>query len=80
MGFAREVADRVVSKDHGEIVEDATSTDFFGSPRSERAQEFQSKPLTHREIARGHSVVFIHTGGLPAIFAYQADLLAGVTI
>lgn len=36
--------------------------------------------LTERGmIARGHSVVFIHTGGLPAIFAYQADLLAGVT-
>lgn len=31
-------------------------------------------------IARGHRVVFIHTGGLPAIFAYQTDLLAGVRI
>ncbi|SFN71881.1 L-glutamate ABC transporter ATP-binding protein /L-aspartate ABC transporter ATP-binding protein [Roseovarius lutimaris] len=47
MGFARKVADRVVFMDHGEIVEDATSTDFFGSPRSERAQEFLSKILNH---------------------------------
>ncbi len=47
MGFARKVADRVVFMDHGEIVEDATSQDFFGSPRSERAQEFLSKILNH---------------------------------
>jgi glutamate/aspartate transport system ATP-binding protein len=33
--------------DHGEIVEDATSQEFFGSPRSERAQEFLSKILNH---------------------------------
>jgi glutamate/aspartate transport system ATP-binding protein len=47
MGFARKVADRVVFMDHGEIVEDATSQEFFGSPRSERAQEFLSKILNH---------------------------------
>ncbi|SLN63806.1 Glutamine transport ATP-binding protein GlnQ [Roseovarius litorisediminis] len=47
MGFARKVADRVVFMDHGEIVEDAPSKDFFGSPRSERAQEFLSKILSH---------------------------------
>ena len=47
LGFARKVADRVVFMDHGEIVEDATSQDFFGSPRSERAQEFLSKILNH---------------------------------
>lgn len=47
MGFARKVADRVVFMDHGEIIEDATSADFFGSPRSPRAQEFLSKILSH---------------------------------
>ena len=33
--------------DHGEIVEDAVKDDFFGSPRSERAQQFLSKILSH---------------------------------
>lgn len=47
MGFARKVADRVVFMDHGEIVEDAGSAEFFGSPRSPRAQEFLSKILSH---------------------------------
>ncbi|AXI55110.1 Glutamine transport ATP-binding protein GlnQ (plasmid) [Pseudoseohaeicola sp. NH-UV-7] len=47
MGFAKKVADRVVFMDFGEIVEDATSKDFFGAPRSERAQEFLSKILSH---------------------------------
>ncbi len=47
MGFARKVADRVVFMDYGEIVEDAPSADFFGSPRSDRAQEFLSKILNH---------------------------------
>jgi glutamate/aspartate transport system ATP-binding protein len=47
MGFAREVAKRVVFMDRGEIVEDATTVDFFGKPRSERAQAFLSKILAH---------------------------------
>ncbi|WP_091926920.1 amino acid ABC transporter ATP-binding protein [Methylobacterium sp. yr668] len=47
MGFARKVADRVIFMDRGEIVEDATKGDFFGSPRSERAQAFLSKILQH---------------------------------
>ena len=37
MGFARKVADRVIFMDKGEIVEDAAKTDFFATPRSERA-------------------------------------------
>ncbi len=40
MGFAREVADRVIFMDRGEIVESASPNDFFTSPRSERAQQF----------------------------------------
>jgi len=47
MGFARKVADRVVFMDYGKIIEDASSKDFFGSPRSDRAQEFLSKILDH---------------------------------
>jgi glutamate/aspartate transport system ATP-binding protein len=47
MGFARKVAHRVVFMDQGQIVEDAQTDDFFGSPRSERAQQFLSKILQH---------------------------------
>ncbi len=47
MGFARKVANRVIFMDQGEIVEDATKDEFFGSPRSERAQQFLSKILHH---------------------------------
>jgi glutamate/aspartate transport system ATP-binding protein len=47
MGFARKVAHRVVFMDKGEIVEDAPTADFFGKPRSERAQVFLSKILQH---------------------------------
>jgi len=47
MGFARKVADRVIFMDRGEIVEDAAKDDFFGQPRSERAQQFLSKILAH---------------------------------
>jgi glutamate/aspartate transport system ATP-binding protein len=47
MGFARKVADRVLFMDQGAILEDATRDDFFGTPRSERAQLFLSKILQH---------------------------------
>ena len=47
MGFASKVANRVIFMDKGEIVEDADKTDFFGKPRSDRAQKFLSKILSH---------------------------------
>jgi glutamate/aspartate transport system ATP-binding protein len=47
MGFAKKVAHRVVFMDNGEVVEDAKKEEFFGSPRSERAQLFLSKILSH---------------------------------
>ena len=47
MGFARKVAHRVIFMDQGRIVEDASKDDFFGKPRSERAQLFLSKILAH---------------------------------
>src|SRR6266513_3051024 len=47
MGFARKVAHRVIFMDAGRIVEDAKKEEFFGTPRSERAQQFLSKILHH---------------------------------
>lgn len=47
MGFAKKVAHRVVFMDQGEIVEDASKDECFGSPRSDMAQQFLSKILTH---------------------------------
>jgi glutamate/aspartate transport system ATP-binding protein len=47
MGFARNVAHRVIFMDHGLIVEDTTKEEFFGTPRSERAQLFLSRILSH---------------------------------
>jgi glutamate/aspartate transport system ATP-binding protein len=47
MGFARKVANRVIFMDKGQIVEDLPKDEFFGKPRSERAQQFLSKILHH---------------------------------
>jgi len=47
MGFAKNVAHRVIFMDHGRIVEDAPKEDFFGRPHSERAQQFLAKILSH---------------------------------
>lgn len=45
MGFAREVADRVLFLDGGVLVEDAPPAEFFSSPKSSRAKEFLEKML-----------------------------------
>ncbi len=45
MGFAREVADRVLFMDEGQIVEENTPEALFGSPQSSRLQSFLSKVL-----------------------------------
>ena len=47
MGFAREVADRVVFMDGGEIIEENTPKIFFSQPQSERAQLFLGQILGH---------------------------------
>ena len=47
MGFAKKVARRVVFMDKGLIVEDCTKDEFFGTVRSQRAQDFLSKILQH---------------------------------
>ena len=45
MGFAREVADRVVMMDDGQIIEDGTPEHFFTNPTHERTKSFLSKIL-----------------------------------
>ena len=47
MGFARNVANRILFMDSGEIVETAAATRFFDAPRSERAKAFLAKILKH---------------------------------
>ena len=45
MGFAREVANRVMFINDGVIQEEGTPQEIFGNPKSQRLQEFLSKVL-----------------------------------
>ena len=45
MGFAREVADRVLFLDHGVLVEEGQPIEFFSNPKTERAKDFLDKVL-----------------------------------
>ena len=45
MGFAREVADRVIFMDGGYIVEQGTPEEVFGNPQNKRTQDFLNKVL-----------------------------------
>ena len=45
MGFAREVADRVLFMDEGVIVEEGTPEEIFGNPKEKRTQDFLNKVL-----------------------------------
>ncbi|MED3561744.1 amino acid ABC transporter ATP-binding protein [Bacillus xiapuensis] len=47
MGFAREVADRIVFINEGRILEEAVPAEFFENPREERARLFLSRILNH---------------------------------
>jgi len=47
MGFAREVADRIVFFDRGKIVEENTPQEFFSNPKEERSRLFLSQILSH---------------------------------
>ncbi|UUV99288.1 amino acid ABC transporter ATP-binding protein [Vagococcus luciliae] len=47
MGFAREVADRVIFMADGQILEDRESEAFFNDPQDERAKQFLSKIISH---------------------------------
>ena len=47
MGFAQQVADRVIFMDEGQIVEQNTPDDFFNNPQSDRTKLFLSQILSH---------------------------------
>ncbi|NHM29514.1 amino acid ABC transporter ATP-binding protein [Neobacillus terrae] len=47
MGFAKEVADRIVFMDEGRILEEAIPAEFYVNPREERARIFLSRILNH---------------------------------
>ena len=47
MGFAREVADRIIFLDHGQILEDRKPDEFFEHPQTERAKQFLSQIMSH---------------------------------
>ena len=46
MGFARQVADRIIFMDGGEIVEQNTPEEFFNNPQNERTKTFLNQILT----------------------------------
>lgn len=45
MGFAREVSDRILFLDQGQLAEDATPKEFFNNPQCDRAKQFLEKML-----------------------------------
>jgi polar amino acid transport system ATP-binding protein len=47
MGFVREVANKVIFMDHGEIIESGTPQELFEAPKTDRARNFFSKILRH---------------------------------
>ena len=47
MGFAKEVCNRVVFMDEGEILEENTPQEFFSNPKTKRAQQFLKEVLIH---------------------------------
>jgi general L-amino acid transport system ATP-binding protein len=47
MGFARQVADRVIFMDEGSIIEENKPEEFFSNPRSDRTRYFIDQVLTH---------------------------------
>ena len=47
MGFAREVADRIIMMDDGQIVEEAPPERFFTAPTQERTRAFLARILSH---------------------------------
>jgi ABC-type polar amino acid transport system ATPase subunit len=47
MGFAREVADRVIYIDHGRVLEEGPPAAIFDNPQQERTKAFLSRVLKH---------------------------------
>ncbi|OSI09739.1 amino acid ABC transporter ATP-binding protein [Neisseria zoodegmatis] len=48
MGFAREVADRVIFVDHGQIIEEAEPEEFFNHPKHARAKQFLQQVMKQK--------------------------------
>lgn len=53
MGFAREVADRVVFMDKGVVVEEGPAAEVIGSPQQPRTQDFLRRVLNPTEVDVG---------------------------
>ena len=70
MGFAREVATRVMFMDEGHFMEEAAPEEFFSNPKNERLKSFLSKVL-YRGVRIHHAAPAIHARTKPA------DLTAG---
>ncbi len=49
MGFARQVADRVIFMDEGRIIESGTPSEIFDSPKEDRTREFLNAVLEHKQ-------------------------------
>jgi ABC-type polar amino acid transport system ATPase subunit len=47
MGFAREVANRVIFIDRGRVLEEGTPAQIFDTPREERTRSFLGRVLKH---------------------------------
>ncbi|MDB4257387.1 amino acid ABC transporter ATP-binding protein [Arcobacteraceae bacterium] len=47
MGFAKEVADRIIFMEDGRIIEEGTPTEFFANPKTTRAKNFLSEIIKH---------------------------------
>ena len=45
MGFARNVGNRILFMDNGEIIEDCSPKDFFENPTNDRIKDFLNKVL-----------------------------------
>ncbi len=71
MGFAREVADRVLFLDGGVLVEDAPPAEFFSAPKSKRAKDFLEKDFIIKKCRK--STIF-STFFFIEIYTVQQDL------
>jgi polar amino acid transport system ATP-binding protein len=72
MGFAREVADRVVFMDAGVVVEEGPPAQVIGNPQQERTKAFLSR-MRQEEAAHAEAVVATVTGNAEALAAAGLD-------
>jgi polar amino acid transport system ATP-binding protein len=64
MGFARDVATRILFMDHGRVVETAAPETFFSDPESERARQFIQRYAGDVAGARQRSAI-VSAGAQP---------------